>query len=178
MKNVVTILVTLVTVCLAACTEAPPAGPSGAELLTPFKSEMQQALKAGMAEGPVKAIDACRLRAPEIAKALSVDGVKMGRTSHKLRNAANDGPDWARAILDEYLASDAEPEPVTRSLGNGRAGHVEPIFVQPLCVVCHGEALAPDLAAAIAEAYPDDEATGFRPGDLRGVFWVEYPETQ
>ena len=30
----------------------------------------------------------------------------------------------------------------------------------------------PDVAAHIAQAYPEDQATGFEVGDLRGVFWV------
>jgi hypothetical protein len=54
-------------------------------------------------------------------------------------------------------------------------GYVEPIGIKPLCLACHGEALAPDVAARIGELYPKDRATGFTEGDLRGVFWVEYP---
>ena len=33
-------------------------------------------------------------------------------------------------------------------------------------------------AAHIKKAYPRDEATGFDIGDLRGVFWVEYPSAK
>jgi len=35
--------------------------------------------------------------------------------------------------------------------------------------------LAPDLKAKLAELYPNDQATGYAAGDLRGVFWVELP---
>jgi hypothetical protein len=52
-------------------------------------------------------------------------------------------------------------------------GYVEPIYVQPLCVTCHGATLAPDLQAKIDELYPNDQATGYAAGDLRGVFWAE-----
>ena len=55
-------------------------------------------------------------------------------------------------------------------------GYVEPIMVQPMCLVCHGEALQPGVAAQIDERYPEDRATGFKAGDFRGVFWVEFPE--
>jgi hypothetical protein len=146
----------------------------GAQLLQPFKAQMQQALKAGMAEGPVQAIDACRIRAPEIAAALSKDGVRVGRASHKLRNPDNAGPHWVGPVLDEYLASDRR-EPVEVALENGYIGYAEPILVQPLCLTCHGEVLAPDLESTIGTLYPDDQATGYTDGDLRGVFWVEYP---
>ena len=40
--------------------------------------------------------------------------------------------------------------------------------------MCHGKAIAEEVAQQIAELYPEDRAVGFRPGELRGVFWVEY----
>jgi hypothetical protein len=44
-------------------------------------------------------------------------------------------------------------------------------------MACHGpsDSLAPDVADALALHYPDDRATGFTEGDLRGWFWVEVP---
>lgn len=147
----------------------------GAAYLAPFKSRLQQALQAGLARGPVEAIAVCRIEAPEIVTALSRDGVRLGRVSHKLRNPANGEPAWARAVLDEYLAQPAARAPRVVPVAPGRTGYVEPIVTQPLCVTCHGEAIAPEVAAALTRLYPDDRATGFRPGDLRGVFWVEFP---
>lgn len=175
--NTATKLTTLmIVVWTAACTDSQPSGPTGSELLAPFKSELQQALKAGMSRGPVQAIDACRMQAPGIAAGLSTGGVSLGRTSHKLRNPDNVAPSWAKAILDDYLANPAEREAVTTVVADGRMGHVEPIIVQPLCLVCHGETMPPEVAQAISEMYPDDRATGFAVGDLRGIFWVEYPD--
>lgn len=159
-----------------ACSRPPPDTATGAALLQPFKVEMKQALQAGLSQGPIAAIDVCSNRAPEIAAALSKDGVRLGRTSHRLRNPGNTAPDWAREILDEYLGDASARSPVAVRLPGGRIGHAEPIVAQPLCLVCHGESLAPDLADAIASAYPEDRATGFKDGDLRGIFWVEYPE--
>ncbi len=159
----------------ASQTPGNAASPAGAALLQPFKQELQQALRAGLAEGPEQAIAACRLRAPEIAAALSVDGVRMGRSSHRLRNPANVAPDWVAPVLDAYAASTTGLQPVTVELQDNRAGYIEPIVAQPLCLTCHGENLAGDIAARLAELYPDDQATGYRAGDLRGVFWVDYP---
>lgn len=79
------------------------------------------------------------------------------------------------ALIDEYLAAEADRDARVVQLEDGRIGYVEAIEVAPLCVVCHGEALAPELAAQIAAHYPQDRATGFAAGDFRGVFWVEYP---
>jgi len=147
----------------------------GAELLAPFKRDLQAALAQGLAHGPVEAIAACRVKAPEIARSLSHDGVRVGRASHRLRNPANVPPEWVAPILDAYVAGSADRAPRAVSLADGRWGYVEPILLQPPCLTCHGETLAPDVASRIAALYPDDRATGFRVGDLRGVFWIEYP---
>lgn len=153
----------------------PAAPPRGAELLAPFKVQLMEALRAGLEQGPAEAISACQMRAPEIASALSRDGVSMGRSSHRLRNPANVAPAWVAPILAAYVADATDRSPRTLTLDDGRAGYVEPIVVAPMCVTCHGKTLAPEVAARIHELYPDDAATGFEVGDLRGVFWVAYP---
>jgi len=164
----------------------------GAELLAPFKTELQQALKAGLAEGPVQAVTACQAKAPAIAAAHSQGTVRMGRTSDRLRNPANVAPEWVKPILAGYLGHDsgggdtldarprAAPDLSPRSLeiAPGRMGYVEPIVLQPLCETCHGQQIAPDVAERISLLYPLDAATGFAVGDVRGVFYVEYPAAE
>ena len=149
----------------------------GADLLLPFKQDLQKALKSGLAEGPAEAIQVCRVKAPGIADALSVDGVRMGRSSHKLRNPDNTAPEWVGPIMQAYLDEPSSREPRAVALPGDRWGYVEPIMVQPLCLTCHGAELAPDVAGRIAELYPEDRATGFEAGELRGAFWVEFPAT-
>ena len=146
----------------------------GAELLIPFKQQLKQALLSGLAEGPDEAIAACKIQAPKIAAALSVDGVVLGRSSHRLRNPDNKAPDWVQPVLDAYVAAAGSQEPRIISLADGRAGYVEPILTQPLCLTCHGDVQDPSLVERINADYPQDRATGFAAGELRGVFWVEY----
>jgi hypothetical protein len=148
----------------------------GAELLSPFKSSLKQALLAGLEEGPENAISVCKEQAPAIANELSTDDVKVGRTSHRLRNPKNMSPGWVTAVLEKYLSEDSDREPIVVPLADSRLGYVEPIVIQPLCLACHGEALASGVASRIKEDYPHDEATGFKVGDLRGVFWAEFPD--
>ena len=150
----------------------------GAALLEPFKQNLKAALVQGLEQGPAQAIEACRTEAPQISASLSVDGVKLGRSSHRLRNPENVAPDWATPIMESWVTVPGAREAMTVDLPDGRQGYVEPIMVQPLCLTCHGENLAPDLAARIADLYPDDQATGFAEGDFRGVFWVEYPASE
>ena len=146
----------------------------GASLLAPFKAELKNALMAGMKEGPATAIEVCSDDAPGIAAKLSVDGVLMGRSSHKLRNPDNAAPDWLAPIIDAYASGDDELAPVVVDLDDGRHGYAEPIRVQPLCLTCHGKTVHADVAERIEALYPDDEATGFSEGDFRGVFWVSF----
>ena len=150
----------------------------GAALLGPFKRDLQEALRRGLAQGPVEAIAACQLQAPEIARARSRDGIRLGRTSHRLRNPSNAPPEWVTPILEAYVARSSDRAPATVPRPNRRSGYVEPILTQPLCLTCHGEGLAPEVASRIEELYPEDRAIGFRIGDLRGVFWVEFPAVE
>ena len=147
----------------------------GAELLSPFKSSLKQALLAGLEKGPENAITVCKEQAPAIANALSTDGVKVGRTSHLLRNSKNSSPDWVTPVLQAYLDEGTDRAPTVVPLADGRVGYVEPIMIKPLCLTCHGDALAPGLASQIEQDYPHDEAIGFEVGDLRGVYWAEFP---
>jgi hypothetical protein len=146
----------------------------GAQLLAPFKSDLMKALSAGMKEGPAVAIEVCSEQAPGIARSLSVDGVRMGRSSHKLRNPDNAPPEWLEPVITAYAAGTLEMQPQAIALGDGRTGYAEPIIVQPMCLTCHGSELDAGVAEQIAELYPEDQATGFSAGDFRGVFWVEF----
>ena len=166
-------------------------------------SELQQALKAAMsAHGPIGAIDTCRIEAPGIAAAVSTDSLTVGRTALKLRNPDNAPDAWERQILLDFqqqLANGAdamqleaytvESETVEADAAE-QAAHSEhkqsigrwmrAIPTQPQCLVCHGSTLAPDVAAAVDRDYPNDEARGFRVGELRGAFTVrvELPRQQ
>lgn len=148
---------------------------TGAEILLPFKHNLQQALLNGMSQGPDVAIDTCNIQAPEIADTLSRNGVLLGRASDRLRNADNKSPDWVKSILAAYSDSPLERQPKNVALSNSRSGYVEPIMVQPVCLTYHGKNISFDLQNQIQELYPTDQATDYEIGDLRGVFWVEYP---
>lgn len=149
----------------------------GAELLLPFKKELKSALLEGLEQGPVEAISVCQVRAPEIADSLGQGGIRVGRSSHRLRNPANSSPEWVRSTIQAYLKDDSNRAPYVVSLADDRWGYAEPIIAQPLCLTCHGEALPPAVAERIDELYPEDRAVGFEAGDLRGVFWLEFPMT-
>jgi hypothetical protein len=148
---------------------------TGAAIVADYKIELQAALGKGLAKGVLEAVSACKIEAPDIADGLSTEGIRVGRTSQRLREPTNTAPDWVAPILQSYLADPLELSAIEIPLTDGRMGYVEPIIMQPMCSLCHGVNIAPDVRAKIDTLYPEDQAVGFQVGELRGVFWVEYP---
>lgn len=157
---------------------AEAAGPEwearGAAVARELKGRLLRELTAALADGPEHAIDVCRVRAPAIAAELGSEAVAAGRTSHRLRNPANAPRAWVAPLLAEAATQGRAATARAVRLPSGGVGYVEPLFVAPLCLACHGESLAPPVAERIRAGYPDDEATGFREGDFRGLVWVEF----
>ena len=122
-------------------------------------------------DGYPKAVEFCNVQAPVIAaEVAAAKGVKIGRTSDKLRNVKNTAPEWfANLEKSDSVAVLTGPK--------GELGWVAPIKTAQVCLNCHGttERVAPDVASVIAEKYPEDKAMGYEEGDLRGWFWVEVP---
>lgn len=144
-----------------------------------LKPALVDALKSG---GPVAAIETCRTAAPGIADAQSAaHGVRVGRTALLARNPANAPDAWERGVLESFVAKiDAGAAPDTLDHGETveeggkkvfRYMKAIPMAAEP-CMACHGTELKPEIAAAVAERYPQDKAVGFTPGKLRGAFTV------
>jgi hypothetical protein len=54
---------------------------------------------------------------------------------------------------------------------------VKALPVQPLCLSCHGSAeqISPAVKSVLAQHYPNDLATGYSVGQIRGVISVRKP---
>lgn len=152
------------------------------EFFTSLKGELQAAITAG---GPASAISVCKERAPAIAQSLSQkSGWDLGRTSLKLRNPELNAPDaWEKQVLLEFEERKAGGEDVktmafaevVESDSGKRYRFMKAIPTAELCLLCHGETISADIAVALDEAYPDDEARGFALGDIRGAFTFAKP---
>lgn len=131
-------------------------------------------------DGPVEAIGICNVEASPIAARLSGQaGATVGRTALRIRNPDNAPDTGAREVMSAFerdLAAGATSPPEHfESRADGSARYMSGIVTQPLCVTCHGSEIAAEVAAAISEHYPADQATGFAAGDLRGAFIIEWP---
>lgn len=175
------IVVTAGLALLVACSGSSPSVDEGDMLrgqvtVTAFRSELVGALMRAVAEDPVEAIEVCNLQAPQIAAEISKgNGVQVGRTSHRLRNPENSPEGWTHRWLRHYLDNPDDRDPHAEYINPTTIGYVEPIYMKPLCLTCHGDSIAPAIAARIDELYPEDDARGFENGEFRGLFWVKLP---
>lgn len=149
-------------------------------LVTELKRSLLGAVTQAMAGGVPAAIEACHVQAPALTAAAAREGAVLGRATRKPRNPANAAAGWQAEALTHFERLVAAGKPLAdQSFGTmlpgKRFGYAQPLVIQDVCLACHGAALAPDVQAALAARYPDDRATGYVAGDLRGVAWVELP---
>ena len=153
-----------------------------AEFAASLKKSLMEAMDAG---GPKAALAACQQIAPDVARTASeTHGLSIGRTALRVRNQANVPDEFERRALEEFMADIAggtEPEKLERieiiSDGTTRTlRYMKPIMMaEKPCAACHGSNIAPEVRDTIKELYPQDTATGFTPGELRGAFTVSMP---
>lgn len=153
------------------------------EFMLVLKAELQHGMQEG---GPVNAISVCNMTAQGIASTYSArKGWDVGRTSLKLRNPGNAPDDWERSVLVSFeqrkLAGEdpakMEYHEVVEQDGEQYLRYMKAIPTAGLCVVCHGTDIDPYVDARLAELYPEDQARGFKPGDIRGAFTITQPLT-
>lgn len=138
---------------------------------------LQEEIAKGGFEG---AIGACRDFAPRLAAEASAEsGWTIRRVSLRNRNPKAVPDAWERAVLEDFDRRAAAGEaPATlekgEAIGNGTTReyrYMKALPTQELCLACHGtaERIGPAVKARLAELYPDDRATGYRPGEIRGA---------
>ncbi|MCC6632355.1 MAG: DUF3365 domain-containing protein [Gammaproteobacteria bacterium] len=148
-----------------------------------FQAELQGRLQQAMAAGgPVEAVRVCQVEAPAIASRLSREtGWQVRRIGTRVRNPLTGVPDeWERDQLPQLAARLAQggevPNASSQSITQQgvEQRYLRAIAVGPLCLTCHGEPAAQPkaLREALQKAYPQDAATGYRQGELRGAFSI------
>lgn len=136
--------------------------------------------------GPVSALSVCRDKAPAMAKAASEkSGWAIRRVSLKNRNPKAVPDAWEASVLEEFDRRAAAGEnPADMEKGERVAVDGKQVYrymkalpTQELCVQCHGSAdkISPAVQAKLKELYPDDKATGFAIGSIRGAITIKKP---
>ncbi|MDL0430235.1 DUF3365 domain-containing protein [Marinobacter sp. TBZ242] len=146
-----------------------------------FGGSLREALQAAIKEGGLtNGIGVCNTIAPEIAADNSNEEWTISRTSLKVRNPDNAPTQWQEMQLhamEKQPVKNGKPVEVwqvSEASGQPAFQYMSAIPTQKLCLGCHGKSIDPDVKARLSELYPEDQATGFSEGDLRGAFVVTW----
>lgn len=187
-RNIVPLLAGAALASITGCSENPVSADladrsnAAADLFQGrLQSELRRALAAG---GPVGAVGVCAEAAPSIAADVSEQsGFDVRRVSLRPRNpgAATNAQLSVRLQSLAEMPLDPAGRPATVRWTEGEGTLVTHFAMRAVvmqdqpCSACHGSTIAPAVRAAITERYPNDRATGFRAGELRGAILTSWP---
>ena len=151
-------------------------------LAVALKSTLQHGMKD---DGAAASIKLCNIQAPLITQASSAESGNsdwtISRTSLQLRSPANAPKAWIEQVLKDFDDRKKQGEDVNAiahsEIRDGQYYFVKAIPTQAGCLACHGSNVAVDVKAKLAELYPNDKATGYSVGDIRGAFIASKPIT-
>lgn len=142
---------------------------------------LKSQLESSGAEG---AVSVCQQVAPAMAKDASNDQRLVTRVSLKNRNPTIGVPDsWEAKKLGEFdrlqqqgkLANEMEVAEVMEISGKQWLRYMKAIPTQAMCLQCHGNSdeIKPSVKALLKELYPNDQATGYAVGQVRGAVSIK-----
>ncbi|MDO9051045.1 MAG: DUF3365 domain-containing protein [Methylotenera sp.] len=134
--------------------------------------------------GAENAIPVCKVIAPAMAAEYSQNGQILKRVSLKARNKALGTPDtWEKEVLEGFDKAQLAGKPVdvmeastVSKEADGRwFRYVKAIPTQPQCLQCHGKPneISAGMKALLAREYPEDMATGYSVGEIRGAISIK-----
>jgi len=146
-----------------------------------FKSKIES---IGQKEGLPSVVHFCNDNAQKLADSLGkIHKVEIRRTSHKLRNPDSKPNADQEAVINNYLQlqedQNKQMEPVIMKDEQGYVHFYAPIKLKEKCLQCHGQVgkdIHDDVYKVIKEKYPQDKATGFKVGELRGIWDIKFLE--
>lgn len=153
------------------------------ELLLSLRRTLESHLAAG---GPAHAVAVCADTAQVMTEAIGKKyALDIHRVSDRWRNPLDEPDAFERSVLKRFsdalrettLTEASEHSEVVLEDGRRVLRYMKPIRIQGTCTACHGEPsrLDPAVMEVIRNLYPDDRATGYAPGDLRGAVSTRVP---
>lgn len=143
--------------------------------IKPFAEELLGTVKLAVASGGhEKAIDTCQNLAPAITNKHGQGAWQLKRTSTQVRNPNNAADAWEAKVLADFAKRAAAGEPLQTMEYGEQVGeqyrYAKAIGIKKPCLACHGENIKPEVQAMLNKTYPEDAATGYKMGELRGMF--------
>ena len=145
------------------------------DLLKTLGKNLKKHMKAG---GPIAAAEFCTTQAYSLTE--SVDGkygkdVQVKRISLKERNPANEAVGKEKVILEslDNLQKNGVvlPPYLVERVNKDTYKFYKPLVInKQVCLKCHGDiGKNQKLSQYLGKTYPNDKATGYKMGDLRGA---------
>lgn len=152
----------------------------GDEMTTIAGKKLVGTLMKALEKGGVShAVSFCNTAALPLTDSLSAsNNVVIKRTALKYRNPKNKPTKLEKKQLEVYetaLIAKQPLEPKVIEVAKNEWLYMKPIVLQAQCQACHGivgETIAEKEYQLIKKLYPKDKATGFKTGDLRGMWSV------
>lgn len=142
-----------------------------------FGGQLKPKLKSAIQSGGLEhAVAVCSVEAPKIAATLSeTSGWQVKRVSLKARNKTSASPDaFETKVLEDFdLRQQQGEQPPTISFVkviDGKFRFMQAQGTEGLCLSCHGNAIPANVKKAISQHYPNDLASGYSLGQVRGAF--------
>ena len=154
----------------------------GQEIVNEAAAALSKALMKALEEGGVAgALPFCSIEAvPLTTEAAKRSGVGLRRISSKNRNPGNAASPEEQRILDTFRAALSRaqaPQAVVEQTKIQASYYVPILLGNPTCLRCHGtpdQDIIPDDHRLIKQLFPEDKATGYKIGDLRGMWRVDF----
>ena len=134
--------------------------------------------------GVVQAVAVCSDTAQLLTNEFGVErGVFIKRVSIKNRNKNNYPDDFEKRVINRFellkqnneLNNETEYAEIITEGDYKYLRYLKPILVQAECLNCHGNQtdMMPEVSNLIVQEYPQDKATGYKVGDLRGAVSIK-----
>lgn len=175
----------LVFVTFGACAQnLEPYSAEAESVLQQLRGTMMRELKVAQEMKPADAVALCRHLAPTIKNQIEEEtGWEVRRVALRVRDPENRPNEDERGVLLAYVVRTAAGQPArllrTKSIvereGRRYVHVMQAIPTFDTCLVCHGPNLDAEVERAVQKLYPEDQATGYAVGDIRGAFSLYKP---
>ncbi|MCK6511713.1 DUF3365 domain-containing protein [Myxococcota bacterium] len=156
-------------------------------LSTRTATVMMRTLRQEMAGGSIeKAIQTCQKTAGHIERQFGKShNATVQRISHRNRNPANLASSDEMKLIRQLKQKIAMDSPTLHTLLPSEDKKTKTVYLpilvaMPTCLKCHGSPtkdIEPETLALLKKYYPQDRATGFRIGDVRGMWKITFQKS-
>ncbi len=155
----------------------------GNKIIKRLTKKMTRELKGAITEnGFSDALSYCHTKAASIVKDITNEfkDISVKRVTDRPRNPKDKLDDYD-ILAFNYFKTHRVKKSYTILIKRGKKRYYryyQPIYIKSLCLGCHGkkDKIEKGVLDRLKKYYPDDMATGYKKGDLRGLFRVEIPD--